>query len=98
MAQARAVVRAVGIAAGHGPYRANCLKRALVTQWPLARRYFDKVAQGETIRIYRNGRPIGDLVPIPARQPAWKNPPGVRTKLKGLRLGDEIVADRDKGR
>ena len=63
-----------------------------------ARRYFDKVAQGETIRIYRNGRPIGDLVPVPARRPAWKNPPGVHLELKGLRLGDEIVSDRDKGR
>jgi hypothetical protein len=35
------VVRAVGIAANRGPYRANCLKRVLVSRWLLARRGID---------------------------------------------------------
>ena len=30
------------------------------------KRYFDKIEQGEMVRIYRNGRPIGDLVPVSA--------------------------------
>jgi len=62
-----------------------------------AKRYFDSVEQGETVRIYRNGRPIGDLVPVPSRTPAWKQPPSTRINLKGLLLSEEIIADRKKG-
>ena len=35
---ARSVARMVSIAANHGPYRANCLKRSLATWWLLKRR------------------------------------------------------------
>jgi hypothetical protein len=35
---ARSVARMVSVAAGHGPYRANCLKRSLATWWLLQRR------------------------------------------------------------
>jgi hypothetical protein len=48
--------------------------------------------------LYRNGRPIGDLVPVSSRTPAWKNPPKTRITLKGLRLSEEIIADREKSR
>jgi prevent-host-death family protein len=59
-----------------------------------AKRYFDSVEHGETVRIYRNGLPIGDLVPVPSRAPAWKQPPSTRINLKGLLLSEEIIADR----
>jgi prevent-host-death family protein len=58
-----------------------------------AKRYFDKVERGETVRLYRNGRPIGDLVPVSSRMPAWKNPPKTRITLKGIWLSEEIIAD-----
>lgn len=61
-----------------------------------AKRYFELVGRGETVRIYRNGRPIGDLIPVPSRTPAWKNPPKTRITLKNLRLSEEIVADRER--
>lgn len=61
-----------------------------------AKRYFDKIEQGEMVRIYRNGRPIGDLVPVSATVPAWKKPPKTRLSLKGLLLSAEIIADREK--
>ncbi len=61
-----------------------------------AKRYFEKVGRGETVRIYRNGRPIGDLVPVASHTPAWKNPPKTRITLKGIRLSEEIIADREK--
>ncbi len=61
-----------------------------------AKRYFEKVGRGETVRIYRNGRPIGDLVPVSSSTPAWKNPPKTRITLKGIRLSEEIIADREK--
>lgn len=35
---ARIIARMVAVAAGHGVYRANCLKQALVLWWMLARR------------------------------------------------------------
>lgn len=63
-----------------------------------AKRYFDKVERGEMVRIYRNGRPIGDLVPVSTAVPAWKKAPKTRLCLKGLLLSAEIVADREKSR
>lgn len=59
-----------------------------------AKRYFELVGQGETVRIYRNGRPAGDLVPVSSHTPAWKNPPKARLTLKDLRLSEEVIADR----
>ena len=38
IAEARIVSRMVAIAAGHGLYRANCLKQSLVLWWLLSRR------------------------------------------------------------
>lgn len=63
-----------------------------------AKRYFDSVEHGETVRIYRNGRPVGDLVPVSTRGPSWKNPPETRVTLKGLLLSEEILADRNNSR
>lgn len=63
-----------------------------------AKAFFDQVEQGETVRVYRNGRPIADIVPVTSRTPAWKNPPDVQLSLAGLRLSREILADREEGR
>jgi len=38
MEKARGIARMVAVAAGHGAYRANCLKQSLVLWWMLARR------------------------------------------------------------
>lgn len=38
MERARIIARMVAVAAGHGAYRANCLKKSLVLWWMLARR------------------------------------------------------------
>ena len=63
-----------------------------------AKTYFDAVEGGETVRVYRNGRPVADIVPVKASMPAWKKPPRARLSLGGLSLGDEILADRDETR
>lgn len=63
-----------------------------------AKTYLDAVESGETVRIYRNGRPIADVVPVASRTPAWKNPPEVRLTSSGLRLSREILADREDGK
>jgi prevent-host-death family protein len=63
-----------------------------------AKTFFDTVEEGETVRVYRNGRPVADIVPVKATTPAWKKPPQVRLSLGSLSLGDEVLADRDKQR
>jgi prevent-host-death family protein len=57
--------------------------------------FFDKVERGETVRVYRNGRPVADIVPIQPEPPAWKKPPATRLTLAGLSLGREIIQDRE---
>lgn len=63
-----------------------------------AKSFFDTVEEGGTVRVYRNGRPIADIVPIKAAIPAWKKPPQARLSLDSLSLGDEVLADRAKTR
>lgn len=63
-----------------------------------AKAYFDAVENGETVRVYRNGRPVADIVPVKTAVPAWKQPPQIRLSLDGLSLGDEVLADREEKR
>jgi prevent-host-death family protein len=60
-----------------------------------AKVYFDAVEAGETVRVYRKGRPVADIVPVGAAKPAWKKPPLTRLSLAGLSLGSEVLVDRD---
>lgn len=62
------------------------------------RLFFDAVEEGETVRVYRTGRSVADIVPVKAVMPAWKKPPEARLSLGSLSLGDEILADRDEKR
>jgi prevent-host-death family protein len=59
-----------------------------------AKTFFDAVEDGETARVYRNGRPVADIVPVKAATPVWKKPPQNRLSLGSLSLGDEVLADR----
>lgn len=54
----------------------------------------DAIEDSEAVRVYRNGRPVGDIVPDKEAVPAWKKPPQIRLSLGSLSLGDEVVADR----
>jgi prevent-host-death family protein len=63
-----------------------------------AKTFFDAVEEGETVRVYRNGRPVADIVPVKSATPAWKKPPQIRLSLGTLSLSDEILADRDEKR
>jgi prevent-host-death family protein len=60
-----------------------------------AKTFFDAVEEGETVRVYRNGRPAADIVPVKTAMPAWKKPPLTRLSLGSLSLSDEVLADRD---
>jgi len=68
--RARAVARAVGVAASHGPVRTSCLRRALLARWLLRREGID-VAIRIGVRpaaaglcahawIEHEGSPVGD--------------------------------------
>jgi prevent-host-death family protein len=61
-----------------------------------AKTFFDAVEEGETVRVYRNGRPVADIVPVKTGMPAWKQPPRTRLSLSSLSLGHEVLADRDE--
>jgi prevent-host-death family protein len=55
--------------------------------------YFDAVEGGEVVRVYRNGKPIAEIVPIPKRDRSWKRDVP-RLTIKGLSLSREILKDR----
>ncbi|GKT09158.1 type II toxin-antitoxin system Phd/YefM family antitoxin [Desulforhabdus sp. TSK] len=55
--------------------------------------YFDAVESGEVVRVYRNGRPIAEIVPIPKSDRSWQREVP-RLTIKGLSLSREILKDR----
>lgn len=58
-----------------------------------AKNYFDAVEGGDTVRIFRNGRAIAEIVPIRSGVPSWKRSVTPLT-VKGLSLSREILSDR----
>ncbi len=58
-----------------------------------AKSYFDTVEKGEVVRIYRRGKPIADIVPVPSTVPSWKREVP-RLTVKGISLSKEILKDR----
>ena len=63
-----------------------------------AKTFFGAVEGGDTVRVYRNGRPVADIVPVKAAMPAWKKPPRTQLSLGSLSLSDEVLADREERR
>ena len=58
-----------------------------------AKRFFDAVERGETVRVLRNGKPIAEIIPIRAATPSWKSG-ALPMTIKGLDLSREIIKDR----
>ena len=58
-----------------------------------AKHYFDAVEGGDTVRVFRNGKPIAEIVPVRSGVPSWKRQP-TRLTVKGLSLSKEILGDR----
>lgn len=57
--------------------------------------YFDAVEGGEVVRVYRNGKLIAEIVPIPKSDRSWKRDVP-RLTIKGLSLSREILKDRTR--
>ena len=60
-----------------------------------AKEYFDAVEAGDTVRVFRNGKPIAEIVPVRSGVPSWKRQATPIT-VKGLSLSREILSDRDE--
>ena len=60
-----------------------------------AKDYFDAVEGGDTVRVFRNGKPIAEIVPVRPGVPSWKRQAALLT-VKGLSLSREILSDRDE--
>ena len=60
-----------------------------------AKDYFDAVEGGDTVRVFRNGKPIAEIVPVRSGVPSWKRQTTPLT-IKGLSLSREILSDREK--
>lgn len=61
-----------------------------------AKDYFDEVERGDVVRVYRNGRPIADIVPIPSVDPAWKRPVP-RLAVRGGLASRAVMQGREEG-
>ena len=60
-----------------------------------AKNYFDAVEGGETVRVFRNGKPIAEIVPIRSGTPSWKRQTTPLT-IKGFSLSGAILSDREE--
>ena len=59
-----------------------------------AKDYFDAVEGGDTVRVFRNGKPIAEIVPIRSGVPSWKRQT-TPLMVNGLSLSREILGDRE---
>jgi prevent-host-death family protein len=65
-----------------------------------AKKYFDAVENGETVEIFRHGKPIAMLTPVvretPMKLSRWKTANPI--KIPGLSLSKEIIKERRESR
>ncbi|MDP2751280.1 MAG: type II toxin-antitoxin system Phd/YefM family antitoxin [Rhodocyclaceae bacterium] len=60
-----------------------------------AKNYFDAIEGGGTVRVFRHGKPIAEIVPIRSETLSWKRAAHPLT-MKGLSLSQEILNDRNQ--
>ncbi len=58
-----------------------------------AKDYFDAVEGGDTVRVFRNGKAIAEIVPVRSGLPSWKRQITPLT-IKGISLSGELLNDR----
>lgn len=63
-----------------------------------AKTFFDAVERGEVVRVFRNGKPIADIVPVVSETPSWKRRAARPLVVKGVSMSAEILRDRVQSR
>ena len=63
-----------------------------------AKTFFDAVERGEVVRVFRNGKPIADIVPVVSEPPSWKRRAAQPLVIKGVSMSAEILKDRVQSR
>ncbi len=58
-----------------------------------AKAFFDAVEKGETVRVFRSGKAIAQIVPVNDTTASWKRN-SFPLDLKGLDLSREVLKDR----
>ena len=64
-----------------------------------AAKYFNAVEQGDTIIVFRHGKPIAEIIPASKENTplSWKQP-GLKLSIKGVSLSKEILKERKQNR
>ncbi len=58
-----------------------------------AKTFFDTVEKSQTVRVFRNGKAVAQIVPINGTAPAWRRN-SAPLNIRGLALSREILKDR----
>ena len=58
-----------------------------------AKKYFDAVEDGDTIRVMRHGKVIARIIPTSQRQPSWKKEVSPLV-IPGTSLSEAILKER----
>ena len=63
-----------------------------------AKHYFDLVESGSSVRVFRNGKPIADIIPVLSDLPSWKRSSAQPLVLEGISASQLILDERKAGR
>ena len=71
------------------------IHKATVTEFRAhTKRFFDLVERGETIRVFRNGKPIADIHKIRNQVRSWKQRKVQPLTIKGISMSRNILEER----
>lgn len=59
--------------------------------------FLTEVERGESITLYRRGKPVAEIIPFSGRashSPSWKQP-GIRLQVQGRDLSSTILEERE---
>ena len=63
-----------------------------------AAKFFDAVEAGESIEVFRHGKPVALVMPYQAKDPGyWKSVRPLRLK-KGVSLSEAVLSDRKESK
>lgn len=60
-----------------------------------AKKYFDIVEPGESVRVLRNGKPIADIVPVSTDLPSWKRRRAQPLVLDGVSVSRMVLEEHE---